>query len=333
MIIFFYFSYKIIFYNHKIEKIKLANSLIKIYTDLYDYTRNGYVKPKFSNESKDYSMLNKNFNICICSICKNEKLYIKEFVEYYYNLGVDKLFIYDNNEIDGENLMNILYEYIKNNFVKIIDVRGLSSIQIPIYNYCYKNNKNLYNWIGFVDIDEYLFIEDNQTIKNYLYNKRFNKCQTVFFNWIIYNDNNLIKYDSRSLKERFTHQSLKHSQGKSFVRGNIENLIIPTSHMPGINIFHFCNSNGELIYPNNFFENKFEKKPKAYIKHYYTKTVEEFCDKLKKGDAHFHKNHIEYKESIKQRINIFFSLNKITKDKLNVLKNCVNLKINKKLNF
>lgn len=313
----------ILFYKNKLDKIKIANTLIKIYTDLFDYTRDGYIKPRFSNKNIDYSYIQKKFSICICSICKNENLYIKEFVEYYLKLGIDKLIIYDNNENDGENVREILTEYIRNNFVDVIDVRGLSSIQIPIYNYCYRKNKNFYDWIGFIDIDEYLFIEDNQTIKKYLYNESFNKCQTVFFNWIMYNDNNLVKYDNRSLRERFTFPSLKSTQGKSFVRGNIDNLIITTTQIPGINIFHFCNSNGELIYPKNFMNNRFERKPKAYIKHYYTKTAEEFCYKLKKGHAHFHKNHKQYQTSIRERIKLFFKLNKKTNEKEKILLNCL----------
>ena len=139
----------------------------------------------------------------------------------------------------------------------------------------------------------------------------------------MHNDNNLVKYDNRSLRERFTRPSLKSTQGKSFVRGNIDNLIITTTHIPGINIFHFCNSNGELIYPKNFMNNRFERKPKAYIKHYYTKTAEEFCYKLKKGNAHFHKNHKQYQSSIRGRIKLFFKLNKKTNEKENIIKNCL----------
>ena len=111
--------------------------MIKIYTDLYDSIRIGYSKPKFSKIIKDYSITQKTLK----------------------NLN--------NNDLEGENPENILKDYIKNNLVEIIDVRGLSSIQIPIYNYCYRKYRNLYDWIGFIDIDEYLFIENNQTIKNY----------------------------------------------------------------------------------------------------------------------------------------------------------------------
>ncbi len=227
-------NHLIIFKSIK-EKLELTNSLINIYSDLYDYTRNGYISPKFSQNISDYSFPEKYLNICICTIGKNENVYIREFVEYYQKLGIDKIFLYDNNDIEGENFNIILSDYIKIRFVEIIDVRGLSSIQIPIYNYCYRKYFELYDWIGFIDLDEYLYIKNKESIKSYFYNEIFNKCQTVFFNWIIYNDNNLIRYDKRNLLERFTNQGKKVNTGKSFVRGNIKNLIIPTTHIQGIN--------------------------------------------------------------------------------------------------
>jgi len=149
----------------------------------------------------------------------------------------------------------------------------------------------------------------------------------IFFNWILYNDNDQVNYENRSLLERFTKPTMNYNQGKSFVRGNFNNLIIPSTHIPGINIYNFCNSNGGIIYPSDFFGNKFEKDPKAFIKHFYTKTAEEFCNKINKGHAHFHRNHSSYKSSIKFRINLFFSLNKKTKEKVNILEKCLKTKI------
>ena len=144
----------------------------------------------------------------------------------------------------------------------------------------------------------------------------------------MYSDNDLIKFENRKCVERFTYPSLNFKQGKSFVRGKIKNLMISTTHIPGINIFNFCNSNGELIYPKNFFGNKFEISPKAFIKHFYTKTAEEFCNKIKRGHAHFHKKHPKYLRSIKSRLSMFFRINKITKEKINILEKCIGLKLN-----
>jgi hypothetical protein len=286
------------------EKFEILHNLIKIYSNLYDYIRNGYTIPKFLTNMSNYFQNKKNGTICICTIGKNENLYAREFVEYYLKLGVDKLFIYDNNDINGEKFDSVLNIYL-NKSVDIIDVRGLSSIQIPIYNYCYKRNKNFYDWIGFLDFDEYLYIENNISLKNYLYNEIFNKCQIILFNWIMYNDNDLFEYNNISLNMRFTRPSLNMTSVKSFVRGNITNLFIPTTHIPGININKFCNSKGEYIYPKNFINYNFDKNPKAYIKHFFTKTVKEFCDKLNKDNAHFYINHYNYNEMKIKKLELF----------------------------
>jgi hypothetical protein len=282
------------------------------------------MSPKFNNENNFIYPRRKG--ICICSIGKNENLYVKEFIEYYLSLGIKKIIIYDNNDINGENFKDIIQDHYSKR-VTIIDVRGMTSIQIPIYNYCYKNNYDKYDWIGFIDFDEYLYIKNNSNINSFLSNKRFEKCELVFFNWMIYNDNDLIKYDNRTLNERFKKPKKMSKEGKSFVRGGNKKLLIPATLIPGINIHSFCNSKGEKIYPQNFYNYKIEISPLAYIKHYYTKTVEEFCNKINKGNAHFHKNHPDYFNVINFRIHFFFTLNKITPKKIEILEKCTKLNL------
>ena len=54
--------------------------------------------------------------IALCCIVKNENDYLDEYVNYYHDLGFDKIFIYDNNDINGENPVDIIGKY---NFVEI----------------------------------------------------------------------------------------------------------------------------------------------------------------------------------------------------------------------
>ena len=49
-----------------------------------------------------YSNYLKRKKICLCSIGKNENLYIEEFINYYKKLGYNKIFLYDNNDINEE---------------------------------------------------------------------------------------------------------------------------------------------------------------------------------------------------------------------------------------
>lgn len=73
----------------------------------------------------------------------------------------------------------------------------------------------------------------------------------IFFNWILYNDNDQVKYENRSLLERFSKPTMNYTQGKSFVRGKLDNLIMPSSHIPRINIYIF------VIRMEIFINNKF----------------------------------------------------------------------------
>lgn len=278
-----------------------------------------------------FEIYKKKKGIYLCVEGKNENLYARDFVEYYKSIGFDKIIILDNNEITGESFENVLKDYIDNKFVEIINIRGLESIQIPAYNYCYKTFINNFDWIFFADFDEYLYNKNTKKIDQYIYNKRFQKCQSIIFNRKIYNDNDLEKYDNRALIKRFTHQINSHTCTiKTMVRGGINNLIIPNVHLSGINIHFFCNSEGKRIFPRNLFgRGVCLKNTNFYIKHFFTKSAEEFCIKIKRGDAHFNKMNPRYKSVMMKRIRVFFDVNKITENKIKILENCLKINLNK----
>ena len=55
------------------------------------------------NNNRNNKTLESNYsykiNIAICTVAKQENLYIEEFIEYYRNLGIKKIILYDNNDI------------------------------------------------------------------------------------------------------------------------------------------------------------------------------------------------------------------------------------------
>jgi len=268
--------------------------------------------------------------VCLCIIGKKENLYANEFVNHYKKIGYDKIFIYDNNDIGDEKFEDVLKDHISSYFVEIINYRGYrgkrQKPQDDAYFTCYEKNKNNYDWLSFFDFDEFLVLKRNKNIKEYLNRKRFKKCSNIKINWLIFSDNNLIHYENISLQKRFTKALYNNGANKvikSTVRGNLKfnywkGMINPHSSN---NNATSCDSEGNITDPTSFSTPTFKYKF-SYLKHYSTKTIEEYCTKIKKGKADyiFRLNKITLKKSL----NLFFAWNNKTKEKIDVFQKYFN---------
>jgi len=276
---------------------------------------------------------NKELKVCLCTIGKKENLYASEFVEHYKKIGYDKIFIYDNNNIGDERFEDVLNKQISTNFVKIINYRGYrgkrQSPQSDAFIDCYEKNKNNYDWLSFFDFDEFLEINKNKTIKEYLSNKIFKKCTNIKINWLMFSDNDLLYYENIPLQKRFT-TPLYHDYAniniKSTVRGNLKFNYWRSMNNPhsSSNYLNACNSKGNTTNPTTFYSYPFNHEY-SYLKHYPTKTIQEYCNKIKKGRADLLIK-IDNK-TLENYYNYFFERNKKTKKKIEYFKNSFNFTI------
>jgi len=148
--------------------------------------------------------------IATCSIIRLENNYLIEFVEHYKKIGFDHMFIYDNNMEYDEHPEEVLQQYIDDGFVSIINYRDqnlhpMNDALIDAFKDCWNNNKFDYDWILFIDNDEFLNFSKDNNVKEYLSRDEINKSDIIRINWKCYDDNDLIYYEDKPLKERFTH--------------------------------------------------------------------------------------------------------------------------------
>ena len=120
----------------------------------------------------------KSIKVCLCTIGKNENNYVIEFIEHYKKYSFDKIFIYDNNDLEGERFENILNYYIKDKFVEIINYRGKNKNQLKSMNDCYQKNFLKYDWLLFCDMDEFIYLKE-QNIKRFLFSGKFKSCDRI----------------------------------------------------------------------------------------------------------------------------------------------------------
>jgi len=259
--------------------------------------------------------------VCLCTIGKNENKYAREYVEHYKNYGVDKIFIYDNNDLDGELFENVISDYISSNLVKIINFRGFQHPQIKMLNHCYKNNSHKYDWFIMFDMDEFINLKFYKNIKNYLNNKKFNKCTAIYFYRAFHTDNNQLYYINKSLAERFPESVYNVFTVKPIFRGHISNVIIDNNHL--INAYY---AQYESCY--GFGQRKKNKKKMDfkyyYIDHYYFKSTEEFIVKIK-NDVYYNNTY-----GLKMiKIDYYFECNLITLEKINLIENKTGINLTK----
>ena len=253
--------------------------------------------------------------VCICTLGKSENRYIREFIKYYENFGIDKIFLYDNNDKDGERFEEVIIDYINKGFVVLLNWRGKKRSIFKIMNDCYLRNYKIYSWLVFYEIDEYLYIKNYSNIKTFLSESKFNHCKIIYLNWVFHTDNNLIQYDNRTLRERFPFKEPRvrnnsksfNNPVKSILRGNISNININHVHLLNSKI-KGCNGFGQTPIFQNYYYMKNADYRYYYIDHYYSKSVEEFTEKINKGCA-FSGGDIKYKLF---RIKRYFSINLIS---------------------
>jgi hypothetical protein len=118
--------------------------------------------------------------------CKDEP-YVLEFVNYYIKQGVDKIYILD----DGSN-RDIYKDVIENQKVEIIYDENI--IQKCLIKKLYQKVKDRYEWLIYVDMDEYITTKKNinKTIREEL-ETTFKDSMCIKIPWVMMSCNSIEK--------------------------------------------------------------------------------------------------------------------------------------------
>ena len=258
----------------------------------------------------------------LCCIGRRENDYIREFVEYNKVLGFTNICLYDNNYDGEEDFHDVIGDYISDGYVILKDYRNRKVCQLDAYNECYKTYGNDYDWIAFFDIDEFMFINCNKTLGEYLARPEFIEYDMIHINWLLFGDGGQTKSDGRGLLQRIVQPlDLNHItfysfpdnfHCKSIIRGGLAEVKWNcTPHTP-TNGIKCCNSYGLPCDGNSPFTPYDYRN--AGLRHFTTKTAEEYAVKVKRGfpDA----NPTTKEEMVKT----FFDMNEVTAEKVAIFK-------------
>lgn len=311
-------------YISRMANIERSKLLKTVFNEEY-----GEHKLSIRNIFNSMEVKDKSYRTLLVCICKNENEHILEYINYYKDLGVSNICIIDNNDIDGEVFDDILDKFIRSGYVMIENYRGQKQIQMTAYNKCYEKYCNDYDWFMFFDADEYLTLTQDNDISEYLSRKCFENYNMIHVNWKTYGDNGFTHKRRGNLVDIFktpapddvkvSYNFPENNHVKTIIRGGYEKFGFGQNpHSPSFIDIPCCNSAGEKCTPQiPFCSYNFSL---AYLKHFTTKTTEEYIAKLKRGFADIKRDN--YEQLI---VRNYFGVNEVTEEKINMFNKAFNL--------
>ncbi|MCL2923064.1 MAG: glycosyltransferase family 92 protein [Trichodesmium sp. MAG_R04] len=213
---------------------------------------------------------------------KNEGPYLKEWLEFHKLVGVQRFYLYNNHSTD--NTLDIVRPYRENNEVVIQNWPVKNGQQMKAYNHFLEKYKNESEWIAFIDLDEFLFPTEKNDLREVL--EEFSDIPAIGVNWLIFGTSGHQKKTQGLQIENFTRRAKEDFQAnlnfKCIVRSEFTLKCTTPHHFVYVNDGVAVNENHEKLSAK---VSPYHSVKKLRINHYFTRSMEESLNKIKRGRA------------------------------------------------
>ena len=275
--------YKFYFY---LNKKKYLGNIVDYILNLLYLPVKLHLKRRSENiRRKGYEKQN---YISICTIFKNESHNLQEWIEFHKLIGIDHIYLYNNDSSD--NYKEIIQPYIDNGFVTLTEW-PYKHAQMAAYEDCYTKNRDNTFWLAFIDMDEFICPKYEYDIKDWI--RKYEGYPSVAMYWQMFGTAGIMKADySKLVIERFTTSwDRQDGTGKYILCTAMQ--FTPSIHchhtyirykLYGINVvLPMINEKEEFVFFPMLY--KYPKKSTIQLNHYFSKSYEEFKNKVNKGSA------------------------------------------------
>lgn len=237
----------------------------------------------------------RKYAVSVCTIFKNEAEYLREWIEFHRIVGVDHFYLYNNNSED--DFHSILNPYIEEGVVTLVEWPH-DQAQMECYANCVERFASETRWLGFIDVDEFIVPRSTEDIYSFLQPFEDNRGAVLIY-WRLFGTSGYITRDiSQPVVEDFTVCWPKYCDiGKVFLNtrfkfdakskrnaGLHHRLWVQDgkSELPPVNIFNEVATGAISRVKSSDFP--------IQINHYFTKSYDEYRQKMSKGDVFFKMN-------------------------------------------
>ncbi|CAI3925548.1 unnamed protein product [Commensalibacter communis] len=223
--------------------------------------------------------------VAIALFVKNEHSDIAGWIAWYQAIGVDKLYIFDDYSTDGTFEIILAAAQLYN-----IQYFRTDPIQQPNFYWRQRDSfmlaaklaKGEYDWVGFLDADEYVYLNAYENISDFL--DQFPHADAVAINWCIYgNSNKVIRPRGMTVEIFLEHSDAffgDNQQVKSFIRPEKLGCRYINPHQYDIDLSRYVDVKGNVIEWRGC--NKDVEWDGAKVMHYICRSMEQYIGRIKK---------------------------------------------------
>lgn len=225
----------------------------------------------------------------ICAIIKDEHRFLEEWIEWHLGLGFDAIHLFEDKgsksheEICAKYSNVYLRRYEDDEEVReLLAWQGNSNRQKTLYEWFADNWATVYNWVAFIDLDEFFFFADGYDLGRLCH--EFESYPAVLLNWKMIGASGHINRPKCGVMEAYTEVGEFLTQDRLWEHKSFVNL----HRYKGMATLHRAVDAVNTHYESDFKRIYYDK---AWLNHYFTKSWEDWLERIfvRGGTMHAHR--------------------------------------------
>lgn len=219
--------------------------------------------------------IRKQHEMCICTMVRNQARFLREWIMYHAQIGVQRWFIYDNNSVD--NIEKVLESLETANLNISRHLWPWIKTQEAGFAHCALRARDSCEWVGFIDVDEFLHLPSGASLQDVVWNQSRsanNNVAELRISCYSFGPSGLTSVPPKGVAVGYTCRLSAPERHKSIVRPEALNstLINVVHHFHLRNGFDFVNVDRGAMVINHYkyqvwevFKEKFYRRVAAYV--------------------------------------------------------------------
>ena len=153
--------------------------------------------------------------VALCCRIRDEARYLDEWLQYYLAAGICHIFFYE--KLSQDNYREVLRPYIERGLVTLLEDWRNVPVSPTAEQDCILRSVGRFEWVGFIDADEFVVIRDHRSIGEFL--AGFRTHVAVALHWYMFGSNGHAARPSGPVIAEYTRRAAKPNRHvKCFVR-------------------------------------------------------------------------------------------------------------------